>query len=117
LSLAIGDGIAVGVANILGTTPDDFRRYHPGGKLGAKLLRVRNLMHVGDALPLVSLDAPMNEVVIKMSEKGFGIAIVKSAGEVVGVITDGDMRRRAGDLWSSLAKDMILGKPFTIKEN
>ncbi|CAN7563796.1 KpsF/GutQ family sugar-phosphate isomerase [Brucella pseudogrignonensis] len=117
LSLAIGDGLAVGIAQFLGATSEDFRRYHPGGKLGAKLLRVRDLMHVGDALPLVSLDTPMNEVVIKMSEKGFGIAIVTSDEGITGVITDGDMRRRAGELWRSSARDMILGKPLTISED
>lgn len=114
LSLAIGDGLAVGIADFLGATSEDFRRYHPGGKLGAKLLRVRDLMHFGDALPLVGLDTPMNEVVIKMSEKGFGIAIVTSGEGISGVITDGDMRRRAGELWTSSARDMILGKPLTI---
>lgn len=114
LSLAIGDGLAVGIADFLGATSEDFRKYHPGGKLGAKLLRVRDLMHFGDALPLVDLDTPMNEVVIKMSEKGFGIAIVTSGEEISGVITDGDMRRRAGELWTSSARDMILGKPLTI---
>lgn len=117
LSLAIGDGLAVGIAEFLGATSEDFRRYHPGGKLGAKLLRVRDLMHVGDALPLVDLNTPMNEVVIRMSEKGFGIAIVTSDEGVAGVITDGDMRRRAGELWSSFAKDMILGQALTISED
>lgn len=117
LSLAIGDGIAVGISAFLGATSEDFRRYHPGGKLGAKLLRVRDLMHVGDALPLVALDAPMNEVVIKMSEKGFGVAIVMSDEGIAGVITDGDMRRRAGELWTSSAKDMILGRPLTVSED
>lgn len=117
VSLAIGDGIAVGISEFLGTTPEDFRRYHPGGKLGAKLLRVRDIMHVGDALPIVHMDTPMNEVVIRMSEKGFGIAIVLDGKDVVGVITDGDMRRRSAELWSSTAKDMILGKPLTISDN
>ena len=117
LSLAIGDGLAVGIAEFLGATSEDFRRYHPGGKLGAKLLRVRDLMHLGDALPLVDVDTPMNEVVIKMSEKGFGIAIVTSPEGIAGVITDGDMRRRAGELWTSRARDMILGKPLTISQD
>lgn len=117
LSLAIGDGIAIGISEVIGTTSEDFRRYHPGGKLGAKLLRVRDLMHVGDSLPLVSIDTPMNEVVIRMSEKGFGIAIVNSGEGIVGVITDGDMRRRAGDLWNSSAGDLILGKPLSISSD
>lgn len=117
LSLAIGDGIAVGISQLLGTTSEDFRRYHPGGKLGSKLLRVRDLMHTGDAIPTVSTEAPMNEVVIRMSEKGFGIAVVQSEDSVVGVITDGDMRRHASELWKSVAKDLVLGKPLSISED
>jgi arabinose-5-phosphate isomerase len=114
LSLAIGDGLAIGLAEVLGTTPDDFRRYHPGGKLGAKLVRVRDIMHAGDALPLVAPTAPMNDVVVRMSEKGFGIAIVERNGTILGVITDGDMRRHAVDLWKRVAQDLVLGPPLTI---
>lgn len=114
LALAIGDALAVGLTQMLGTTPTDFRRYHPGGKLGARLLRVSDLMHTGDALPLVSPDMPMREVVITMSAKGFGIALVVDGGEVIGVITDGDMRRHADNLWQSKAGDLTLGPPQTI---
>lgn len=116
LSLAIGDGLAIGVATVLGTTPDDFRRYHPGGKLGSKLLRISDIMHSGNALPIVKPDAEMSEVVITMSEKGFGVAIVEDQGHILGIITDGDMRRRAAQMWSCTAKDMLLGKPLSIDD-
>lgn len=114
LALAIGDALAVGLTQMLGTTPTDFRRYHPGGKLGARLLTVADLMHTGDALPLVSPDMPMREVVITMSAKGFGVALVADGEEVLGIITDGDMRRNADRLWEVMARDIILGPPQTI---
>ncbi|WP_205666202.1 KpsF/GutQ family sugar-phosphate isomerase [Aquabacter cavernae] len=114
LMLAIGDALAVGLTSLLGTTAADFRRYHPGGKLGARLLRARDLMHHGDMLPLVKPDTPMQEVVITMSSKGFGVALVMDNGEVVGIITDGDMRRNINRLWRAQAGDIILGKPMAI---
>lgn len=114
LSLAIGDALAVGVTHLLGTAPEDFRRYHPGGKLGAMLLTVGDLMHSGDALPVVGPGAEMSETVVVMSEKAFGVAIVVEEGRVAGIITDGDMRRHAEDLWSSRAGDIATTEPFTV---
>ncbi|KJZ21286.1 hypothetical protein TW80_00995 [Loktanella sp. S4079] len=115
IALAIGDAIAVGVSHLSKTQPQDFRRYHPGGKLGARLLTVGDLMHHGDALPIVDPDLPMQEVVITMSEKGFGAAIVCNAdGTIKGLITDGDMRRNVSRLWASCARDIIAGKPKTM---
>src|SRR5690606_33252318 len=76
LALAIGDALAVGLVTMIGTTPEDFRRYHPGGKLGTKLLRGCDIMHMGDRLPIVDPDLMMQEVVITMSAKGFGVALV-----------------------------------------
>lgn len=114
LMLGIGDALAVGLTHALGTTPADFRRFHPGGKLGARLLRARDLMHVGDELPVVTPDMPMQEVVITMSEKGFGVALVVADGVVQGIITDGDMRRNIHRLWRATAADIILGKPIAI---
>lgn len=114
LMLAIGDALAVGLTSMLGTTAADFRRYHPGGKLGARLLRARDLMHQGDALPMVTPDLPMQEAVITMSAKGFGVALVVKDGAVEGIITDGDMRRNIARLWQSKAGDIILGKPISV---
>ncbi|MEH6547834.1 MAG: KpsF/GutQ family sugar-phosphate isomerase [Sneathiella sp.] len=114
LSLAIGDALAVGLAHLMGRTPDDFSRYHPGGKLGKRLLRVDALMHQGDALPIVPPNASMAETVIVMSEKSFGVAIVAENDIVQGVITDGDMRRNISHLWTSAAIDIATLKPVVI---
>lgn len=114
LSLAIGDALAVGLTRLLGTAPEDFRRYHPGGKLGTKLLKVANLMHVGDALPLVSRKTPMAEAVITMSEKSFGVVIVMEGDDIYGIITDGDMRRNVGRLWHSVVDDIATTGPIVV---
>ncbi|WP_106746463.1 KpsF/GutQ family sugar-phosphate isomerase [Yoonia maritima] len=114
VALAIGDALAVGVSHLSKTEPQDFRRYHPGGKLGARLLTVRDLMHTGDALPIVAPDMPMQEVVITMSAKGFGAAMVCEGTDVIGLITDGDMRRNVARLWQSRAADLVSGPPKTV---
>ncbi|MEM9475044.1 MAG: KpsF/GutQ family sugar-phosphate isomerase [Pseudomonadota bacterium] len=115
LQLAIGDALAVGVTHLLGTAPDDFRRYHPGGKLGTMLLTVRELMHTGDALPYVSPDAAMSETVAVMAEKALGVALVREDGEVTGIITDGDMRRHAENLWTARAGDIATANPVFVE--
>jgi len=117
LALAIGDALAAGLVKMMGTTPEDFRRYHPGGKLGTMLLRVSDIMHGGDSLPIVHPDLPMQEVVITMSAKGFGVALVVEHETVCGIITDGDMRRNVDRLWQSCARDVSLGKPLSIEPN
>jgi arabinose-5-phosphate isomerase len=106
LSLAIGDALAVGLTHMLGTAPEDFRRYHPGGKLGAKLLSVADLMHS---------DTPMAEAVVVMSEKSFGIVIVLEGDRIHGVITDGDMRRNVSRLWHSKAADIATPHPVLVR--
>lgn len=115
LALAIGDALAVGLVSMIGTTPEDFRRYHPGGKLGATLLKVSDLMHCGDDLPIVVPDMLMQEVVFTISSKGFGVAICMEDGVVAGIITDGDMRRNGDRLWRSRARDLMQDKPLTIQ--
>lgn len=114
LSLAIGDALAVGVARLMGTQPEDFRRYHPGGKLGTMLLTVADLMHTGAALPLVAPEAPMSQTVVTMTEKALGVAIVTAGGRVRGIITDGDMRRHADRLWTSSAGDIATKDPVSV---
>lgn len=114
LALAICDALAVGLVDVLRTTPDDFRRYHPGGRLGTRLLKVRDVMHSGSSLPVVSPDARMQDVVVEMSAKGFGIALVGDERAIVGIITDGDMRRNIDRLWESRARDIILGRPQAV---
>lgn len=115
VSLALGDALAVGVSHLSNITPMDFRRYHPGGKLGARLLKVSDLMHTGAALPVVAPLTPMQETVLEMSRKGFGIAIVCDGRRPVGIITDGDMRRNIDRLWKSSAGDLISSLPLSIQ--
>ncbi|MDB5621953.1 MAG: yrbH [Devosia sp.] len=115
LAMAIGDALAVGVMTVLGTTSESFRLYHPGGRLGASLLKVQDLMHCGDRLPLVRHDMFMKDVVVIMSAKGFGVAVVQDEdGRIAGLITDGDMRRHVEVLWDSRAKDLVSARPITV---
>lgn len=92
-SLALGDALAMALLVRKGFKEENFAFLHPGGKLGKKFLRVRDLMHVGDRLPVVPPEAPMREVVYEMSRKGFGIAAVAENSVLLGVISDGDLRR------------------------
>jgi arabinose-5-phosphate isomerase len=114
VALALGDALAVGVSHLSNITPQDFRRFHPGGKLGARLFKVKDLMHTGAALPIVSSTTPMQEVILEMSGKGFGTTIVCDGRKPVGIITDGDMRRNIERLWQSTAGDITLGQPLNI---
>ncbi len=93
-TLALGDALAVALLELRGFTEEDFAQLHPGGSLGKKLMRVQEIMHVGDELPIVYPDTPLRETVLIMSEKGFGAALViDKDGKLVGIITDGDLRR------------------------
>ena len=94
VAMAVGDALAVSLLERRGFQPQDFADLHPAGRLGTKLLRVENTMHSGDALPKVSLNAPMPEVIHEMSRKGLGMTTVLEAdGRLAGILTDGDLRR------------------------
>jgi arabinose-5-phosphate isomerase len=94
MQLALGDALAVFLLERRGFTASDFERYHPGGKLGARLLKVEKLMHSGADLPLVPLTATLAEAIVEMTSKRFGIAgVIGPTGELLGVLTDGDLRR------------------------
>jgi arabinose-5-phosphate isomerase len=94
MSLALGDALAMAVMRQKGFTRTDFGRLHPGGSLGARLRPVRRLMHGGDALPLTREGSSMHDTVVEMSAKRLGvIGVTDEAGHLVGVITDGDLRR------------------------
>lgn len=115
MTLALGDALAVALMEHREFTPEHFREFHPGGKLGAQLSRVRDLMHDGDALPLVSGTAPMGDVLIKISQKGFGVVgVCDSTGALVGIVTDGDLRRHMDGLLSLTAVDVMTKSPTTI---
>src|SRR5437867_6707375 len=93
-TLALGDALAMALLLRKGFKEEDFAFLHPGGKLGKRFLRVRDLMHTGDAVPMVELKTSMHDVIYEMSKKGFGIAAVTHDGGVLdGVISDGDLRR------------------------
>ena len=94
MQLAAGDALAVLLLERRGFTATDFNRYHPGGKLGLRLTEVRRLMHEGGEMPLVPLSATLSEGIVEMTSKRFGTAgVVDESGRLVGVLTDGDVRR------------------------
>ena len=93
-ALALGDALAMAVSVRKGFKPEDFAQLHPGGKLGKKLLTAGDLMHAGEQVPRVGPDTPMKDVIYEMSRKGLGITTVQDGdGRLLGVITDGDLRR------------------------
>jgi len=110
-ALALGDALAVALMEERGFAADAFHVFHPGGKLGAQFLRVSDVMHVGDALPVVKPDTSMGETLIEMSAKGFGIAAVTEDGILRGVITDGDLRRNLDGLMNCTAGHVATPNP------
>ncbi len=114
LTLALGDAIAVAVMEQRGFGSEDFLKNHPGGKLGAQLSRVADLMHKGEKVPTVEADTPMSDVLLSMTSKGFGITGVVKGGVLVGVISDGDLRRHMGNLMEKTASEIATLDPVTI---
>ncbi|MEP3639323.1 MAG: KpsF/GutQ family sugar-phosphate isomerase [Paracoccaceae bacterium] len=116
VTLAMGDAVAVALMQHREFTAERFRDFHPGGKLGAQLSRVTDLMHYGSDLPLVGRSTAMSDALIVISEKGFGVAgVVDDDGILVGIITDGDLRRHmSADLLSLTASDVMTTSPKTI---
>jgi arabinose-5-phosphate isomerase len=92
-TLALGDALAMALIEARGFTAEDFARLHPGGQLGKQLLRVRELMHSGDDLPVVPPETPMRDAIYEMSRKKLGITAVAEDGRLLGCISDGDLRR------------------------
>jgi arabinose-5-phosphate isomerase len=119
MQLAIGDALAVALLEARGFTAQDFRLFHPGGKLGAQLAFVRDLMHSGDAMPLALLDASIDAALIEMTGKRLGcVAVVDARGKLVGIITDGDLRRhlkRSEDWWRAPVQSIMTPTPMTIE--
>ena len=118
-AMALGDALAIALLERRGFDHDDFAALHPGGRLGKKLLRVRELMHAGEALPSVAGSAKMPDVIYEMSRKGLGMtAVVDGAGVLAGIITDGDLRRvmqkRGGEVLALSAQDCMSANPVTI---
>lgn len=115
MTLALGDALAIALMQERGFTPEHFRDFHPGGKLGAKLSKVRDLMHAGTDLPVVMAATPMSDALIVISQKGFGVAgVVDADGALMGIITDGDLRRKMDGLLGLTAGDVMTANPQTI---
>jgi arabinose-5-phosphate isomerase len=116
--LALGDALAVTLSEKRGFKEEDFANLHPGGKLGKKLARVESLMHAGDALPCVTPQTKMPDVIYEMSRKKLGVTAVVDAGRLVGIISDGDLRRllekRGKDVMDLSAGEAMTKNPKTI---
>src|SRR6202011_2787990 len=114
--LALGDALAIALLEGRGFTSVDFSVLHPGGKLGALLKYTRDLMHAGDAIPIKPLGTKMSDALVEMTSKGFGcVGITDTRGHIVGIVTDGDLRRHMrSDLMTARVDDLIAKKPKTI---
>lgn len=119
MQLALGDALAIALLEAKGFSATDFKTFHPGGNLGAKLKLVKDLMHTGERLPLVGADQQMGEALVIMTEKSFGcLGIVDEEGGLVGVITDGDLRRNMQpDLLSRRVADIMKRSPISVQED
>jgi arabinose-5-phosphate isomerase len=117
-TLALGDALAMALQEARGFTPEDFARFHPGGRLGKQLLRVSEVMHAGEKLPAVATTAAMRDAIYEMSSKGLGITgVVDADGRLVGVISDGDLRRlleKDEQILQKTAGDCMKPNPRTI---
>jgi arabinose-5-phosphate isomerase len=98
MMIALGDALAIALLERKGFSSVDFQLFHPGGRLGRRLLRVGDIMHRGNNVPLVAPDAPMSEAILVMTAKSFGcVGVCGADGRLVGVVTDGDLRRHMDD--------------------
>jgi arabinose-5-phosphate isomerase len=116
MQLALGDALAIALLESRGFTARDFRALHPGGKLGARLQHVREVMHAGERVPRIGARARMAEAIVEMSSKGFGCVAAFDDGKLVGIVTDGDLRRhlRNGFSLDTPVAEVMTRKPRTI---
>jgi len=117
MQLALGDALAIALLESRGFTAVDFGLLHPGGKLGALLKRVDDIMHSGASVPLKPLGTPMSDALLEMSSKGFGcVGILDTRGSLAGIITDGDLRRHMrNDLLNARVDDVMTRGPKTVR--
>ncbi|MEM1431006.1 MAG: KpsF/GutQ family sugar-phosphate isomerase [Pseudomonadota bacterium] len=115
MTLALGDALAVALMEHRRFTPEKFREFHPGGRLGAQLARVADLMHKGSKMPLLPAASAMGNALVEMSSKGFGVVgVTDDAGRLVGIVTDGDLRRHMDGLMERTAGEVMTHRPLTI---
>jgi arabinose-5-phosphate isomerase len=117
MQLALGDALAIALLESRGFTAIDFGVFHPRGKLGAALKFVRDIMHTGEAVPLIRRGAPMSEAIVEMTAKGFGcVAVTEGNGKLAGIITDGDLRRHMrADLLQRTVDTVMTTSPITVR--
>ncbi len=115
LALALGDAFAVALMKFRGFGPKDFKAFHPGGKLGISLSIIDSFMHSGDALPLVEPQTLMEDALLVMSAKGFGVVGLLNQNKLVGVISDGDLRRNMKGLLARTASDVASNNPVVVQ--
>ncbi|MDR1657559.1 MAG: KpsF/GutQ family sugar-phosphate isomerase [Deltaproteobacteria bacterium] len=114
MMMALGDALALSLLEARGFTLEDFRLYHPGGQLGSRLLAVGDLMHTGEELPLANLDEPMSAAILTMSSRRLGCLGVVAQGRLVGMLTDGDLRRHMGpNLMETACSQIMTANPVT----
>ena len=115
--LALGDALAIALLERRGFSPDEFRDLHPGGSLGRRLVKVSDIMHGGDEIPLAGPDIPTSEAVLVMTAKAFGcVGIVDQAGKLLGIVTDGDLRRHMDSgLLERPVGEIMTANPRTIR--
>ena len=117
MTLALGDALAVTLMEQRRFSPESFRSLHPGGNLGAKLITVESIMHVENNIPKVQIGTEMVDVFLEMSTKGFGtVAITNSKNVLVGVITDGDLRRNIHNLMSKTCDEIMTDNPLSVEK-
>ncbi len=116
LTLAMGDALAIALMKYRDFKPENFRDFHPGGKLGAQLSKVRDLMHTD--MPVVTSETPMSDALLVMSQKSFGVVgVTDEAGRLLGIVTDGDLRRNMDGLLEKSTQEVMTRDPMTIAPN
>lgn len=117
MMMALGDAIAIALLERMGLTAEDFRVFHPGGKLGQKLLTVADIMHKKADLPILTQSATMDQVIVKLTEKNLGCVIIMEGDNLKGIVTDGDLKRHmAADLLQKPASAIMTHSPKAIAE-
>lgn len=118
LQLALGDALAMAVMDMRGFSRDMMKELHPGGSIGLRLLAVSELMHGADQLPLVGPETAMVDVIVEMTARGFGVAgVVDESGGLIGIITDGDLRRHFTMLQTATASEVMTGQPRLLRSD
>ncbi|MBZ0215661.1 MAG: KpsF/GutQ family sugar-phosphate isomerase [Fimbriimonadaceae bacterium] len=119
MQLALGDALAIALLESKGFTASDFKAFHPGGRLGAQLKHVGDIMHAGAKLPLATPDTPMSGVILTMTERSFGcLGVLDEAGVLCGIVTDGDLRRNMSPkILNSCAEDIMTRNPITVSRD